>query len=287
MIVDQGEASVLEAYAQVEDKYYNLSADDNNIEVKESVATMLGLKSADANPDKKGGSTKVPGENLETVAIEEFNKVKESNEALTGQLTEKDAVIAEKDTKITELSTQLQEKDAAIAEKDTALTEKDTALAEKDAQIAEKDARVTELEESKGTVEAERDALLTDVANLKAASHKALAERVVELKLMLSKITSEGKAEALEAHIGRTEDSLNDSLVDLQKELEAATFARATAITTATVLNPALGAITGESASTIVGKDGKVEHEDNEEVTKEKVFVDLFSGSYSKTNNRR
>jgi hypothetical protein len=264
MVRDMGEPTVMEAYAQIDDKYYNLSADDDTIEVKESVAAMLGIKSNIENP-KEGGQESVP-DNM--ISLEEHNKVVEEKQALETQIAEKDGVIAEKDGLIAEKDTQLAEKDTQIAEKDAAIATMTTTISEKDQAIADKDTEIADLKDKLATAEGATQTLTDEVAELKAASHKDLAERVVEMKVTLGKVAEDAKETELVEHVARTAESLKDALADLMKEFTTGSPARQL------VPNPGLGAKPGEPGSTIEGVDDK--HETK--LTTEEVLKNLFSG---------
>ena len=56
--------------------------------------------------------------------------------------------------------------------------------------------------------------------DLKAQHHKHLAEKVVDMKIVMEKINNEDREESLKQHIDRSEDSLNDTLSDLTNEME-------------------------------------------------------------------
>lgn len=76
------------------------------------------------------------------------------------------------------------------------------------------------VEEQKELLENEVDELTEENDDLKEKQHRYLAEKVVQKKLEMSKISEENYDEVLEDHIDRTEDSLNDTLKDLKAEEE-------------------------------------------------------------------
>ena len=110
------------------------------------------------------------------------------------------------------------------SEKETLETDK-TALEEAK---ADSDNKVKDLEEQNKTLqttvtdaEAENTTLSEENATLHAELHKNLAERVVDLKVALGKPGVKEKDKAIEAHIGRKAESLQDALADLLAEMEA------------------------------------------------------------------
>ncbi|MFW6029009.1 MAG: hypothetical protein ACOCRO_02015 [Halanaerobiales bacterium] len=81
--------------------------------------------------------------------------------------------------------------------------------------------KVEVLEGEKELLESEVEDLTEENKTLKENQHKHLAEKVVEKKIAMGKIDKEDYEEALEKHINRTEESLSDTLEDLNIEEEA------------------------------------------------------------------
>lgn len=92
--------------------------------------------------------------------------------------------------------------------------ERDSAFAERDSIVEENKSLKLELEKLKDELEQ----LAQENAGLRAEQHKILAEKVVNKKIELGKLDKEEFEEALESHIKRTEESLKDSLADLEEE---------------------------------------------------------------------
>lgn len=84
--------------------------------------------------------------------------------------------------------------------------------------VIEKTKVESQLTESQNEV----NRLTTENADLVAKAHKALAEKVVEMKLALRKSDVVGvtQEEAVAEHIKRTEESLSDAVKDLQVEMK-------------------------------------------------------------------
>src|SRR5690606_39092019 len=76
------------------------------------------------------------------------------------------------------------------------------------------------LQSSLVTAEAENNRLVKENATLIEAAHLSLAEKVVDLKLSLNKadVIGTDREEAVQAHVSRTKESLEDSLKDLLSE---------------------------------------------------------------------
>lgn len=120
-----------------------------------------------------------------------------------------------------ELQTKLTEADTKINSLETELTEAKNTLVALTIEKTKIDSLLTESQE-------EVTRLTTENAELAAKAHKTLAEKVVDMKLALRKsdvvgVTAE---EALEAHITRTEESLNDAVKDLMVEMQSTTVVR-------------------------------------------------------------
>lgn len=98
--------------------------------------------------------------------------------------------------------------------------------------ISNLETKVSTLEEQNGLLSEEKEILegklenlnqeieklVQENAELKKNQKKVLAEKVVDLKIQLGKLKEEDREEKVLEHIKRTEESLNDSLIDLQEE---------------------------------------------------------------------
>ena len=261
MIVDAGEPIATEAYAQIGEKYYNLSAKDDAVEIKESAAKMLGIYTEGLN-ESEGGMSQMD-KKLEDATVEDLTEDNKTQDNV------------EKDTAINE---QLQAKEAelaaVIAEKDSALAEKQAIIAEKETKISEFETKIAELQETLNVSEAEKTALTEEVANLKSEKFKTLVERVIDYKQALGRPLTGTREEAIEEYLARSEESLNDTLKDLMQEFSIFSMSQ-----TKVVTNPAGGAILGENNSTIVDAEGLEKNKD-ESLTTEQVLRNLFKGSY-------
>ncbi|MEB9509567.1 hypothetical protein P4I89_08675 [Bacillus cereus] len=133
--------------------------------------------------------------------------------------------------------------------------------------VIEKTKVESQLTESQGEV----TRLTNENADLVAKSHKSLAEKVVDMKLALRKsdVVGVSHEEAVEAHIKRTEESLNDAVKDLQAEMQNTTAIRGT------VPNPG-----GAGAN-----NNPNEHDDNNKMGVDEA-VDMFSGMFGRKRKK-
>jgi hypothetical protein len=153
--------------------------------------------------------------------------------------------------------TKFTEAQAQVTTLQTQLTEAQSALATMTVEKTKLDSQFTE---SKNEVER----LTTENAGLIEKAHKALAEKVVDMKLALRKSDVVGVAyeEAVAEHIKRTEESLNDAAKDLQVEMQNTTVARGS------ITNPGNG-----------GPDNNP-NEDNDKPVTVSEAVNMFKGMF-------
>jgi hypothetical protein len=258
-VTDIGEASVMEAYIEVEDQFYDLA--NGASVITESAANTLGLVVSEEQ--QKGGPDTVSNPTNITMLAEQFNAIEEKANKVDG-LEEKvstlEGTIAEKDTEIDGFKENIATKDAAIAEKDLAIQEKDTSISTLETRISE--------------LEAEKQTLVDQNTEMAASAHKDLVERVVDLKIALNKISNESREDAISEHTGRAKESLKDSYTDLLTEFTKRTVRNIPG----KVQSPGIGAIPGESNSTVEGTTT----ESLEELDTEKILKALFSGQFRK-----
>lgn len=213
-IIDKGE-QIMEAYAQVGNKYYDLGATAENAEVKKTNVEMLGLKTPKPLNITRGGSSQV-----DKNQTEEFNALKQAKEDVDKLLIEKEALIEKLNNE--------------IKAKNQQLTEKDNSLAEKKADLEKANSEVISLTE-------EKDNLLNQLTELKAEALKNLVERVVDLKIALG-TTIVDKQKTIEYYLTRSQESLEDTLKDLSEEFATRENYRGI------VTNPAGGSIDEEKS---------------------------------------
>jgi hypothetical protein len=272
MVMDTGEVATMEAYMEVGNEFYDLSKQNGTSTITESAANTLGLVGSKDQP--KGGLTQMPNE----------EKVPGTEEEVKDQPVEEhieDPVPAEPEGTPTEgaqvpagseeptAEEQLAAKDTVIAEKDneisTLVTEK-TSLEEK---VATLESRVSELETEKQT-------LIDQQTEANASAHQDLVERVVDLKIGLGKPGVENREEAVAEHMGRSEQSLKDSYIDLMAEFKVGGKRQ---FIPEKVENPgAVGAVSGEPNTQIEGtvtKPSAPAVKDANEILK-----NLLTGSY-------
>lgn len=276
-ILSTGEPTVVEAYAQIDDKYYNLSSNSKKA-IKTSEAQVLGLIVQEGQTNQLEGGKKPMSEPNTTVTLEEYNKVVDDKTVLETTIAEKDTALTEKDTVIAEKDTVIAEKDALIIEKDNSLAEATTKLQEnealiqeKDASIAEKETIVEELNTKVSTLEQEVQTVTENSTAIKTDYLKLLVETVITFKEALGKPLPEDHETALAEHMSRSEESLKDSLADLKKEFSMnRTYSQR-------ITNPGAGAVGGEP-NQIIGEG----LDNTKELSTEDVLKNLFSGRIKK-----
>lgn len=258
MVVDPGIVQTAEAFAKAGESFIHLG--------RKSTEWVLTRESAEDNglviPTEMEGDTNVTVEQLQaqidqlTADIQQVTTEKTDIEA---RLSTAEATIAEKDSEVQAKETQISEMQAQLDAKDVELVEATSAKETAEATVAELQTTVSGLE-------TEREGLLNKNTELSSEMHKATAERVVDLKVVLGKVSN--REETLEQHITRSVDSLKDSLADLL--VEASTFKPARA-TVEAVENPAVGAIKD-------GKEANVVEGVKKPLTKEDALAGLFRG---------
>lgn len=194
----------------------------------------------------------VKEEEIETPELQEGEVTPEVDKELEeGAEEEIEAKLAEAEEKVAKLSEQLKD----VIETSLGLTE-----------------QVDELQSRIASAEEEGKTLLEENASLQAALHRSLAERVVDLKASLGKPGVEDRETAIQQHVERVTQSLQDMLNDLIAE-HAATPVR-TFIEK--VSNPAL-AVPGEAKS-IIKETGDEPANKNTDLTEADVIKRLFGG---------
>lgn len=208
MVIDSG-ISVVESFAHNGREIIDLSKTRTEWVLTKELAIAEGL----IPTQEKEGET----------ALKTVEELQAEVEQLTTALEQ---VTTEKN----ELQTQLVEAQEAVEVAQTALSEKEAELATKTEEVTAAvsaketaEGQVAELTQQVESFEAERTSLMETNTQLAADVHKSLAERVVDLKVMLGKAKREG---AVEAHVGRSTESLKDSLADLLEESTTFTPAR-------------------------------------------------------------
>lgn len=267
MIVDAGGViSTAESFAYNGREIINLGKNTTEWLVDSQTVLAEGLQPA----KEKGDSTLLTEQEIQALQ-EELASVKESNETL---VSEKEVLTAENE----QLKTVVEETTSAKETAEQALAEKETELATAQESLTEKETEVAELTSTNETLVAEKTALeasLTEEKEARTAAleentrlstdmHKTVAERVVDLRVALGKESN--REEAISTYVGRSTESLSDSLADLLKEAATAPKTPATR-TVETVENPA------------ANTDGKDVTENKSTMTPEEVYMNLFRGS--------
>lgn len=256
MVIDPGQVSIAEAYAYNGREIYDLSKKRTEWVLTKELAISEGL----LPEQKEEGDT-----DLKTV--EELQaEVEQLTTALEQVTTEKSDLEAQLQTVAEALQTTQTELEAKTTEATDAVSAKEAA-----------EGQVTELTQQVESLETERTGLVEANTQLASDVHKSLAERVVDIKVMLGKTTREG---AVETHVARSTESLKDSLVDLLSE--TATFTAPRVVEK--VDNPGSGVATGKETNSFVeGNKANGSGKAPEELTAEDVLARLFGSRTNKS----
>lgn len=198
-------------------------------------------------------------------------------EQLTEELNTKETELKEANEKLASAADKLQESTAQLEEKTNevnALTEKVQAL---ESEIASLNEKVQTLEGNLEEAKAEKETLVTENTDMAGQIHKGLAERVVDMKVALGKVTVEEKEAAVSDHAERSADSLKDSLADLQKE-----FVATPSKFVAQQVKPPGHIGDKDNQGTVVEDDKTVDKGQQEEITPERVFYGLLNSNKRK-----
>lgn len=265
MIVDGGGViSTAESFAYNGKEIINLGKTTTEWLVDPKTALAEGLQ---ATNDIQEGDSVLTEEQIKAMETE-LSELKVEKETL---VSEKEVLTAENE----QLKTDVVDITAAKESAEQALAEKEAELATTQETLTEKEAVVVELTSTKEALESEKAELESSLteekeartqaveenATLAAAMHKSVAERVVDLRVSLGKESS--REEAIEAYVGRTTESLNDSLADLLKE-SATTAAKPATRQVEHVEHP------GATQSTVITESTSLSPED--------VLANLFRG---------
>jgi hypothetical protein len=267
MVTDVGEIQMSEAFAQTGEGIIDLGRSK-----KEWLVTTESAKEKGLLETNEKGDLNILTEEQIKLMQEELESVKNQNTQLTEALEKVTTEKSEVDNQLLEAKSALETKTSELAQKESELTE---AVKAKEAAEAE----VVTLTESVKGLESERESLLDQNTDLSSKMHKATAERVVDLKLVLGKVSN--REEALEQHVGRTTESLSDSLVDLLVE---ATTNTPTVRVVTEAANPGVSVVGDGKESNVTTSTVATTEADKkkEPVTHEQVLKGLFSGATSK-----
>jgi hypothetical protein len=265
MIVDSGGViSTAESFAYNGKEIINLGKNTTEWLVDSQTVLAEGLQ-----PTKEKGDITLNEEQVKALQ-EELDALKAEHATA---VSEKEALTSE----VEQLKTDVEEATAAKETAETALAEKEAELTTAQETLATKETEVAELTATNETLVAEKTALETSLteeqeartqvveenARLSTEMHKTLAERVVDLRVSLGKESN--REEAINTYVGRTTESLNDSLGDLLKEAATAPKKPGTR-QVEKVENPA------------ANLDGKEVTESKSTMTAEEVLANLFRG---------
>lgn len=269
-VLSTGEPTVMEAYAEVDDKYYELG-EDGKKEINKKEAQVLGLVEGQKTKKEEGGKKHMSKKD-ETKVAEALEESKAKQEALQEELTAKEEELTTAKEELATTKESLEEKQQKLEEAESLVQEKEEAIQEKEATIEEKNSEIEKLQGKIQELEEESEANIEKASEAKAEFLELLANTVVTFKEALGKPLAEDKEEALQDHMKRSEESLKDSLSDLKKEyLIKQPY-------TQTIENPGIGAKVGESNQLIVDGFSEETKEKMKKMTGEEIYKNLFSG---------
>ncbi len=254
-VVDKGEPTTMEAYIYNanENKYFNISRDFD--EINEEIAQVLGIYQLQESI--KGGIDSV--EKI-TITVEEHEKLK----AFEGQVTDLTSKISEKDIEIAAANEELKLKQ-------TESEGKDVIIASKDAEIATLTQEKTDLDQKIVTIESEKQELIDSGVTSEQELLKDLANKVVELKVMIGSAEEDKKEDLITDYVSRTKESLKDTYTDIISEFKG--FINKIKLQSSIISNPGINIVTGENVDN-----------NEEELDGAKVLKNLLTG---KTTSKR
>lgn len=291
-VVDKGEVIMAEAFAESDGVYYDLSKEekDQDFVLTEQVAETYGLvthkkdqgkaqeglenseegEGAMNKPKKgtkKGEEVTKPDESLDNGKEPDTSKESAKDQDGDDSGDQKDVQATDENT-----STVKDDKDSDNQESDDQDSKADS-TEENDNLAKEVKALKDKIEE----LENDNQTLLDSNAELSSQLHKLLVERVVDMRISLNKTNASNREEAINELMGRTKESLEDSLKDLSSENGVSP--RKPDQTSETVENPAGGAVDGEKGQTIESdNDGEKDTIKQKALKEEDVLMRLFSG---------
>lgn len=271
MIVENGGVlSTAESFASNGKEIVNLGKNVAEWLVDPATALAEGLQTT----NERGDNTLLTEEEIKQLQddLSAAQALAETLEAEKSALEEEKQVLT---ATAEQLKTDMEDTVAAKTTAEEALVAKEAELTEKDEALVAATTAKEELESEKATLEAalteEKAAhagALEENTRLSTDMHKALAERVVDLRVSLGKEANRDEAVAL--YVSRSTESLQDSLGDLLKE-SASGAAVAAQREQVIIQHPGAGASTGKVTI------------ETKEWTTEDVLKNLFGGPNSKT----
>ena len=219
MIIDSGEViSTAESFAYNGREIINLGRKTTEWLVDSQTALSEGLQ----HKEEKGATTLLTEQEIKALQ-DELQATKEANETL---VSEKETLTADNE----QLKKEIEQTTAAKETAEKALSDKEAELVTAQEGLQAKEAELATITVAKEAIEAEKTTLeaslaeetaartqsVEENARLSAEMHKVVAERVVDLRVALGKESN--REEAITTYVGRSSESLADSLVDLLAE---------------------------------------------------------------------
>lgn len=272
MVIDSGLVGMAEAYTANGNEIIDLGKKQTEWVLTKELAMAEGL----VPTEEPKGETTLTIEELQAKVGELETQVEELTSSLEQVTSEKNDLASELETTKESLATaqtDLEAKSTELAEKSSELEAKTTEAEEANSAKEAAEGQVTELTQTVEALETEKTALMETNTQLSSENHKILAERVVDLKVALGKESK--RDEAVEAHVGRSTESLKDTLVDLLKESASVAPKRQPE----SLGNPA-GGVHGKEHNGIVEGAG-ANGEGEKKLTAEQVLTNMLTGRHT------
>lgn len=269
-VLSTGEPGVMEAYAQIDDKYYEIG-EDGKKEINKSEAQVLGLVEGQKTTKEEGGKKHMSKTKESNKVAEDLQKVQEENTALKTTIEEKDSTITQLNEELETTKTELEETKAKLETTEGIVEEKEATIEEKDSKIEEMDRDFADLKDRIKELEEESEATMEKASEAKADFLELLASTVVTFKEALGKPLSE-EEDNIQEHLKRSEESLKDSLADLKKEFTIKKPYQQF------VENPGIGARNGEEHQEIIEGFSDEAKDKINKMSPDEIFKNLFSG---------
>jgi hypothetical protein len=263
-VIDTGHVGFAEAYAHSNKGIVDLSRSRTEWVLTKELAMAEGLLLTE---EKEGANSLKTVEELQAEVDQltsEFEKVTTEKSGLETQLETANQTL---ETTKEELAAKTTEAEGLISDLKSKTNEVTEAVAAK----ATAEAETTQLNQTIETLTHERETLVEANAALATENHKALAERIADLRIASGKVKN--REEVLETYVKRSTESLNNTLADLLAE----GIPLATARIVTPLENPGVSNLGKESNVQVVDdKTGKPVTKTVEEMTNEDIVALLL-----------
>lgn len=265
-VIATGETVVMECYVSDGDNVFDIQKDKLTALTQEQMdLDGLHIHRITTTEEVRKGGIRVPTMTIEELQVK-VTQFEADLQIANDKLRESVELIEKKDAEVEKLVGEV----ATLTASAEVLTKQNKEMAQTKSEL---DTTVEQLNQDKeslkveaDTAKAEAQQATTENATLHAEIHKNLAERVVDLKRSLGKPGLDNIEEAVQEHVGRSMQSLKDSLIDLLAE------SKAKPVTVQPVANPAAQNQKDKPSQQAKGKE-------KTEITAEQVVYTLLNKS--------